>query len=146
MNLSKFVQQAVDNTINRIEKENELGLKDQLANVETERDRLSNQNQHLREDNESARRRTTELDKEIRRMRAEKFQKRNFKDRYDRQLLVYLRNSEGPVGGDALLADLHNDMDDLELLKEINDQLDYMEDLGVVKSTPGGWVWIAAGD
>ena len=96
----------------------------------------------LRSENRLLKRLVENLDKELRRYRAEPFLEEGFVGvrRFDKDLIELLRRG-GTYSQDEILAYLNIDPSDAELVKAIDRQLETLEAYDLVEFTGRGWRW-----
>ena len=82
------------------------------------------------------------LESELKQLRTQPFLEDEFegKRQYDQELIEELQRADR-IDGDELLRRLDIDPSETELVKGIDTQLQQLEDYGLVRSTPKGWVW-----
>ena len=89
------------------------------------------------------------LEKEIRKYRAEPFLAASFEGirQYDKELITLLRNAKGVDGkiryvdNDEILSRLGVEFSETESVKAISNQLSRLEGYGLVESSTKGWRW-----
>jgi len=136
--LSKFVFEIVEDYIRKSEDkgfESRLELIKKLRSLEEEVKQLRNENRMLRKlvDN---------LEKELRRYRAQPFLEPHFEGirRFDRDLIELLRKGE-TLSEEEILDRLGVDPSETEYVKAISKQLEILEEYGLVEFTGRGWRW-----
>ena len=146
VSLSKLVIETVEEGIRpeeerewkpRKEVEEEIeGLKKEVSDLHSE----LRQQRTIREN----------LEKEIRKYRAEPFLAPEFEGvrRYDKELIQVLRSTRSLDGKPKALTDieiltrLNIEASEEEAVKAVSAQLTNLEAYGIVKSTPKGWKWV----
>lgn len=135
--LSKFVQQCVEFAI-------EQGGPDfaQLGEEAKRIQDLEEEVQNLRQDVKQKQIVIDKLESEVKHHRTKPFLEEDFEGRrtYDQELIEELKRADR-IPGDELLRRLDIDPTETEIVKGINTQLEQLEDYGLVRSTPKGWVW-----
>jgi len=131
--LSQFVQQCVEYAI-------ETGGPDftELGNESKQIQKLEEEVQDLRRDIEQKEIVIEKLKTEVKRLRSEPFLADDYEGRrqYDEEL-----QRADQIQADELLRRLNVDPSYSDLVKAIDTQLQQLEQYGLVKSTPHGWVW-----
>ncbi len=84
------------------------------------------------------------LEAEARRYRAQPFLKDSFTGirQYQKELIAVLRTAHRPVESTELLSRLGIALTEHEAVQAISKQLEYLEDYGLVQSSPKGWKWL----
>ena len=84
------------------------------------------------------------LEAEVRRYRAQPFLDDSFTGirRYQKELIEVLRTARRPVESTELLSRLGIELTEHEAVQAISKQLEYLEDYGLVQSSPKGWKWL----
>ena len=136
--LSKFVFEIVEDYIRRSEDhrfESRLELIKKLKELDDEVKRL-------REENRMLRKLVENLERELRRYRAQPFLEPHFEGvrRFDRELIELLRTGES-FSEEEILDRLGVDPSETDYVKAISKQLEILEDYGLVEFTGRGWRW-----
>ena len=136
--LSRFVFEIVEDYIRKSEDksfESRLELIKKLRSLEEEVKQLRNENRMLRKLVEN-------LEKELRRYRAQPFLEPHFEGvrRFDRELIELLRKGE-TLNEEEILDRLGVDPSETEYVKAISRQLEILEEYGLVEFTGRGWRW-----
>ena len=136
--LSKFVFEIVEDYIRKSQDkgfESRLELIKKLRSLEEEVKQLRNENRMLRKLVEN-------LEKELRRYRAQPFLEPHFEGvrRFDRELIELLRKGE-TLNEEEILDRLGVDPSETEYVKAISRQLEILEEYGLVEFTGRGWRW-----
>lgn len=135
--LSKFVQKAVEYTIERGGPDfEELGQESKRIN------QLQEEISDLRKDVKQKDLVIEKLQSELAKHRMEPFLEEQFEGtrQFDRDLIDMLQASER-ITGDEILRQLDIHPTETELVKGVNNQLQLLEMYGLVRNTPKGWVW-----
>jgi predicted RNase H-like nuclease (RuvC/YqgF family) len=135
--LSGFVQQCVEYAI-------EQGGPD-YAELGEESKRIQELESEIAELQDDIKQKEIVIDKlesELQELRSKPFQDEEFEGRreYDQDLIDELQRADR-ITGDELLRRLDIDPSDTDLVKAVNEQLERLEEFGLVESTPQGWVW-----
>ena len=136
VSLSKFVIERVEDSIKREEGYlSRLELIRRLKRAEEELNALRSENRLLK-------RLVENLDRELRRYRAQPFLEEHFEGvrAFDRELVDLLRQG-GTYSEDEILARLGISPTDTELIKAVSRQLEILEGYGLVQFTRKGWKW-----
>ncbi|MFB6086593.1 MAG: hypothetical protein ABEJ84_07275 [Halodesulfurarchaeum sp.] len=135
--LSKFVQQCVEYAI-------EQGGPDftELGEESKQIQELEAEVKDLQKDVKQKEIVIEKLESELKQLRTQPFLDEEFEGRrkYDQELIEELQRADR-IDGDELLRRLDVDPSETELVKGIDTQLKQLEDYGLVRSTPKGWVW-----
>ena len=135
--LSQFVQQCVEYAIEQGGPDfTELGKESkQIQDLEAEV-------KDLQKDVKQKEIVIEKLESELKQLRTQPFLEEEFEGtrKYDQELIEELQRADR-IDGDELLRRLDVDPSDTELVKGIDTQLQQLEDYGLVRSTPQGWVW-----
>jgi len=136
--LSRFIFEIVEDHLRKCEDkgfESRLDLIKKLRSLEEEVKQLRDENRMLRKLVEN-------LEKELRRYRAQPFLEPNFEGvrRFDRELIELLR-SGGIFSEEEILDRLGVDPSETEYVKAISKQLEILEEYGLVEFTGRGWRW-----
>lgn len=135
--LSQFVQQCVEYAI-------EQGGPDftELGEESKQIQELEEEVRELRQDVKQKQIVIEKLESELKELRTQPFTEDEFEGRrqYDQELIEELQRADR-ITGDELLRRLNIDPVETELVKGVNTQLQQLEDYGLVRSTPQGWVW-----
>jgi predicted transcriptional regulator len=137
--ISKFVIERVEDSIRREEGEesylNRLELIKRLDKAEEELKKL-------RSDNRLLKKLVDNLDNELKRYRAKPFLKEDFQGirRFEQELIDLLRKGDSYTG-EAILANLNVNPSDTDLVKAVNNQLEILENYGLVEYVGRGWKW-----
>ncbi len=144
ISLSKWIVQIIEDSLIKldeivktrkdIEKENE-DLKKEISELEVKLRQVT-----IIRDN---------LEKEIRKYRAEPFITSSFEGirQYNKELIQILRNAKGVDGkmryvdNDEILSRLGINTGEIESLKAISSQLSQLEAYGIIQSSTKGWRW-----
>ena len=139
VSLSKFVIERVLDSIRR-----ENGEEGYLSRFELIRRlrKAEDELEKLRRENRLLKRLVENLDRELRRYRAEPFLEEGFVGvrRFDKDLIELLRRG-GTYSQEEILAYLNIDPSDAELVKAIDRQLETLEAYDLVEFTGRGWRW-----
>lgn len=137
--LSQFVQQCVEYAL-------EQGGPDftELGEESKRIQELEEEVNDLRQDVKQKEIVIEKLESELKKHRTEPFTEDEFEGRrkYDQDLIEELQRADR-ITGDELLRRLDIDPSDTNLVKGLNSQLQQLEEFGLVRSTPQGWVWDA---
>ena len=139
VSLSKFIIERVEDSIKREEGEegylSRLELIRRLKKAEEELDALRSENRLLK-------RLVENLDRELKRYRAEPFLEEGFVGvrQFDKDLIELLRRG-GTYSQEEILAYLNIDPSDAKLVKAIDKQLETLEAYDLVEFTGRGWRW-----
>jgi len=136
--LSKFVFEVVEDYIRKSEDkgfESRLELIKKLKSLEEEA-------KQLRDENKMLRMLVKNLEKELRRYRAQPFLEPHFEGvrRFDRELIELLRSGE-TFSEEEILDRLGVDPSETDYMKAISKQLEILEQYGLVEFTGRGWKW-----
>lgn len=135
--LSQFVQQCVEYAI-------EKGGPDftELGEESKQIQALEEEVAELRRDVKQKEMVIEKLESELTELRTQPFLEEDFEGRrkYDEELIDELQRADR-ITGDELLRRLNVDPSETDLVKGIDTQLKQLEDYGLVRSTPKGWVW-----
>lgn len=135
--LSQFVQQCVEYTI-------EQGGPDftELGEESKQIQDLEEEVNDLRRDVKQKEMVIEKLETELKALRTEPFLDEEFEGRrqYDEDLIEELKRADR-LTGEELLRRLGVDPAKTELVKGLNTQLKQLEEYGLIRSTPKGWVW-----
>lgn len=135
--LSKFVQQCVEYAI-------EKGGPDftELAEESKEIQELKEEVNDLKLDIEQKEIVIEKQKTELKKLRSQPFLEEDFEGtrKYDEDVIDELKNADR-LPADELIRRLDVDPSDAELVEGINTQLQQLEDYGLVRSSPQGWVW-----
>lgn len=84
------------------------------------------------------------LEAEVQRYRAQPFLDDSFTGirQYQKALIAVLRTARRPVESTDLLSRLGIALTEQEAVQAISKQLEYLEDYGLVQSSPKGWKWL----
>ena len=137
--ISKFVIERVEDSIRR--EEGEEGYTSRLELIE----RLGKQEddlKKLREDNRLLRKLVDNLDKELKRYRAQPFLEEEFQGvrSFDRELIQLLKKGE-QLGDEEILAQLNIDPSDVDMVKAVGNQLNALDSYGLLEFRGRGWKW-----
>lgn len=146
VSLSKWVMEMVEEGI-RPEEEHEWKPRKE---IEEEIEGLKKEVADLRSELRQQRTIRENLEREIRRYRAEPFLAPEFEGvrRYDKELIQLLRSTRSLDGKPKALTDieiltrLSIDATEEEAVKAVSAQLTNLTAYGIVKSTPKGWRWV----
>jgi predicted RNase H-like nuclease (RuvC/YqgF family) len=137
--LSQFVQQCVEYAI-------EQGGPDftELGEESKEIQELEEQVSDLQQDIKQKEIVIEKLESELKALRSKPFRDEDYEGQreYDQELIEELQRADR-ITGDELLRRLDVDPSDTEVVKGVDQQLQQLEDYGLVRSTPQGWVWDA---
>lgn len=136
--LSKFVQQAVEYTIQRGGPDfSELG--DESKKIQE----LEQEVSELRKDLKQKDIVIEKLESELKQHRMEPFLADEFEGRrqYDEELIEIIKSSDR-IPGETILKRLDIAPTNTDLVKGVNSQLRQLERYGLIENTPQGWVWI----
>ena len=136
--LSRFIFEIVEDYLRKCEDkgfESRLDLIKKLRSLEEEVKQLRDENRMLRKLVEN-------LEKELRRYRAQPFLEPHFEGirRFDRDLIELLRKGE-TLNEEEILDRLGVDPSETEYVKAISKQLEILEEYGLVEFTGRGWRW-----
>jgi len=111
--------------------------------ISSQRASLQDENRHLRKDLQKSEARLSDLETEIFKIRHQLFMMKTpkGKGKFDAMLLAALR-SGGTWQGRVLLEELGVDSNDIDAIEIVTSQLQYLQDLGLVKESAQGWKWI----
>jgi len=140
VSLSKFVIERVLDSIRRENGEEE-GYLSRLELIKRLR-KTEDEVEKLRKENRLLKRLVENLDRELRRYRAQPFLEEHFEGvrAFDRELIDLLRQG-GTYSEDEILARLGISPTDTELIKAVSRQLEILERYGLVQFTGKGWKW-----
>ena len=146
VSLSKWVIETVGEAIRPVEEREWKPRKD----MEEEIEGLKKEVADLRSELRQQRTIRENLEKELRRYRAEPFLAPEFEGvrRYDKELIQLLRSTRNLDGKPKALTDIEIlnrlgiDASEEEAVKAVSAQLTNLEAYGIVKSTPKGWRWV----
>lgn len=139
VSISKFVVERVEDSIRREEGEesylSRLELIRRLRKAEEELEKLRSENRLLK-------RLVENLDRELRRYRAQPFLEERFEGikSFDKELIALLRQGE-TYSDDEILGKLGISPTDTELIRAVNRQLEILESYGLIQFTGKGWKW-----
>jgi hypothetical protein len=142
LSISKFVVEHVENSLKQ-EQENKQGFasRAQLIKQIQEKDE---EIAKLQQDNRLLKMLAENLDKELKKYRAQPFvgDKGTFQGvrEYDRELVELLRKN-GMIDSDHILKQLGISAKDTDLVKAVNRQLRYLQAYDLVEPTARGWKW-----
>jgi len=135
--LSKFVQQCVEYAL-------EKGGPDftELAEESKEIQELKEEVNELQRDVEQKEIVIEKQKTELKKLRSKPFLEDSSEGtrKYDEEIIEELKSADR-IPADELIRRLDVDPGDAELVEGINTQLQQLEDYGLVRSTPQGWVW-----
>jgi len=136
--LSKFVFEVVEDYIRKSEDkafESRIELIKKLRSLEEEIKQLRDENRMLRKLVEN-------LERELRRYRAQPFLEPHFEGirRFDRELIELLRKGE-TLSEEEILDKLGVDPSETEYVKAVSKQLEILEEYGLVEFSGRGWRW-----
>ena len=140
VSISKFVVERVEDSIRREEgEEGYLGraeLIKKLRDAEEEMKKLTNENRLLKKLAEN-------LDKELRRYRAQPFIEEGFEGvrKFDKELIELFKKG-GYYSQEEILIHLNIDPSDTDLVKAVNKQLEALEGYGLLEYKGRGWKWM----
>ena len=137
--ISKFVVERVEDSIRREEGEESYTSRPELLEkLGKQEDELKG----LRENSRLLRKLVDNLDKELKRYRAQPFLEEDFQGirSFDKELIQLLRKGE-LLGDDEILARLNIDPGDVDLVKAVSNQLSALESYGLVEFRGRGWRW-----
>lgn len=141
VSISKFVADRVEDSIRREEGEegylSRLELIERLKASEGVLKELQGENRMLRKLSEN-------LDRELKRYRAEPFLEEGFEGvrKFDRELIEMLKEGR-PCSEEGILARLDVDPAESKLVKAVTKQLEILEAYGLVEYGRRGWKWKA---
>lgn len=135
--LSKFVQKCVEYAI-------EKGGPD-FADLGEDSKQIQELRQTVDELRKDVKQKEIVIEKqesELRRHRAEPFLEEDFEGtrQYERELIDILQDADR-ITGDELLSRLDIEPSETDVVKGIDNQLQRLEEYGLVRNTPKGWVW-----
>jgi hypothetical protein len=138
--ISKFVVEHVENSLKQEEDKKGFASRAELLKQLREKDE---EIAKLKNDNRLLKMLTENLDKELKRYRAEPFLDRPFKGVrvYDKEL-VHLLKSSGSIDSDRILKQLGISPKDTDLVKAVNKQLQALQAYGLVEPAARGWRWV----
>ena len=136
--ISKFVIEHVENSL----QQEEDPVYKPRGDLVKEINALKNELRELKDDNRQKKIVIARLEDELRKYRAEVFLEERFEGlrKYDRELINILKR-RGVVDSDELLQDLGIDPRESELVKAVSQQLENLEEYGLVTATKRGWRW-----
>jgi predicted transcriptional regulator len=136
--LSKFVFEVVEDYIRKTE---DKGFESRLELIKKLRS-LEEETKQLRDENRMLRMLVKNLEKELRRYRAQPFLEPSFEGirRFDRELIDLLRSGE-TFSEEEILDRLGVDPSETDYVKAISKQLEILEQYGLVEFTGRGWRW-----
>ena len=146
VSLSKWVIETVEEAIRPVEEREWKPRKEIEEEIEGLKKEVSNLHSELRQQRTIR----ENLEKEIRKYRAEPFLAPEFEGvrRYDKELIQVLRSTRSLDGKPKALTDieiltrLNIEASEEEAVKAVSAQLTNLEAYGIVKSTPKGWRWV----
>lgn len=141
--ISKFVIEHVENSLKQEDKK---GYASRAELVKQLRDK-DEEIVKLKQDNRLLKMLADNLDKELKRYRAEPFLTESNQEfqgtrKYDKEL-VNLLKSTGSVDSDHILQELGISAKDVDLVKAVNRQLQSLQAFGLIEPTARGWRWLA---
>lgn len=141
LSISKFVIEHVENSLKQEEDRKGFASRAELLKQLKEKDE---QIAKLTQDNRLLKMLADNLDKELKRYRAQPFLDDQFQGvrSYDKELVELLKLS-GTVDSDRLLKQLGINPKDTDLVKAVNRQLHSLQAYGLVEPTARGWRWVA---
>jgi predicted RNase H-like nuclease (RuvC/YqgF family) len=136
--LSKFVFEVVEDYIRKTE---DKGFESRLELIKKLRS-LEEETKQLRDENRMLRMLVKNLEKELRKYRAQPFLEPSFEGirRFDRELIELLRSGE-TFSEEEILDRLGVDPSETDYVKAISKQLEILEQYGLVEFTGRGWRW-----
>jgi predicted transcriptional regulator len=136
--LSKFVFEVVEDYIRKTE---DKGFESRLELIKKLRS-LEEETKQLRDENKMLRMLVKNLEKELRRYRAQPFLEPSFEGirRFDRELIELLRSGK-TFSEEEILDRLGVDPSETDYVKAISKQLEILEQYGLVEFTGRGWRW-----
>lgn len=136
--LSKFVFEVVEDYIRKTE---DKGFESRLELIKKLRS-LEEETKQLRDENRMLRMLVKNLEKELRRYRAQPFLEPSFEGirRFDRELIELLRSGK-TFSEEEILDRLGVDPSETDYVKAISKQLEILEQYGLVEFTGRGWRW-----
>jgi len=139
VSISQFVSEHVSNSLRQEEGEEDYQPRAELLQQLREKDEHV---EKLTRENEIFKLALERVENELRRYRAEPFLDAAFKGirGYDKKLVELLKKGE-MIDSDHLLCLLKVDPHDTPLVKAISNQLENLENYGVVEKTRRGWKW-----
>ena len=137
--ISKFVIERVEESIRR--EQGEEGYLSRAEIIKKLRD-AEEELKKLRSENRLLKNLAENLDKELRRYRAQPFVEEDFEGvrRFDRDLVELLRKG-GSYTQEDILAHLNIDPSDTNLVKAASKQLEVLESYGLLEYRGRGWRW-----
>jgi hypothetical protein len=137
--ISKFVIERVEDSIRR--EEGEEGYTSRLELIE-KLGKQEDELKKLREDNRLLRKLVDNLDKELKRYRAQPFLEEEYQGirSFDRELIQLLKKGE-QLGDEEILAQLNIEPSDVEMVKAVSNQLNALESYGLLEFRGRGWKW-----
>ena len=139
VSVSKFVVEQVEDSLRNEEGEegyrSRLELIQKLASTEEELKTLRQENRLLKKLVEN-------FDRELKQYRTKPFLDEAFSGvrSFDKELITLLR-SGGAYSGDDILSHLGISPSDVDLMKAVNQQLEALENYGLVEYVGRGWKW-----
>ncbi|HVX02040.1 MAG TPA: hypothetical protein VHA09_02700 [Nitrososphaera sp.] len=148
VSISKFVIEHVENSLTQ--EEDRRGSYASRADLLKQLKEKEEQITKLAQDNRLLKMLAENLDKELKRYRAQPFLQDDNEEKvrfegiraYDRELVELLKTAK-TVDSDLLLKQLGISPKDTDLVKAINKQLHALQVYGLVEPTARGWRWIA---
>ena len=136
--LSRFVFEIVEDYIRKSE---DKGFESRLELIKKLRS-LEEEVKQLRDENRMLRKLVENLEKELRRYRAQPFLEPHFEGvrRFDRDLIELLRSGE-IFSEEEILDRLGIDPSETDYVKAVSKQLEILEEYGLVEFTGRGWRW-----
>lgn len=142
VSISKFVIEHVENSLKQ-EQENKQGFASRVELIKQIQEK-DEEITKLQQDNRLLKMLADNLDKELKRYRAQPFieDKGAFEGvrEYDKELIEFLRKN-GTIDSDRILKELGISAKDTELVRAINRQLRYLQAYDLVEPTARGWKW-----
>jgi len=137
--ISKFVIERVEDSIRR--EEGEEGYISRLELIE-KLGKQEDELKKLREDNRLLRKLVDNLDKELKRYRAQPFLEEEYQGirSFDKELIQLLKKGE-QLGDEEILAQLNIEPSDVEMVKAVSNQLNALESYGLLEFKGRGWKW-----
>ena len=139
VSISEFVYEHVSNSLRQ--EDGEAGYKPRSELIEQLREK-DEAIEKLTEDNRVVRLALQNVERELRRYRAEPFLEANFRGvrKYDRQLIDLLKKGED-VDSDHLLRLLKINPKETDLVRAVSNQLENLQAYGLIRKTRRGWKW-----
>lgn len=142
LSISKFVIEHVENSLKQEEKKIYASRAKLLKQLKEKDEEIAKLKQEIR----LLKMLTENLDKELKRYRAQPFmvEEKQFEGvrTYDRELVDLLKTS-GSVDSDHILKQLGISPKDTDLVRAVNRQLRSLQAYGLVEPTPRGWRWLS---